>query len=366
MERGLNSDPGPEVQCSTPGLADEDLRGTRGADPEPARVPRPTDRLNRSLALNLLRLARPHQWVKSAFVLIGPMYAVATGDKVLSLGVVIQAAAAVIAFALASSSCYVVNDIRDVEADRHHPRKKKRPIASGAVPIPTAWTFAAVLALGAAAATLLALIEVAPEVGLTIGGPGAWERVCWLALAAGIYVVNTTAYSMALKHEVVLDVISLAAGFVLRVLAGCAATAVVPSSWLLNVTFFVAMFLAFGKRLGERRAMGNGGAESARAVQNVYTDELLRMAVVVTGVVVLVTYAGYVQDQGRRYVRGFNLLWLTMLPATYGLLRCIVLLERGKYDDPTEMAVHDRPIQFAVLLFGAITVGVMGILHPEG
>lgn len=316
--------------------------------------------MNQSLALNLVRLARPHQWVKSAFVMIGPMYAVATGDKPLTLALVVQGFAAVMVFALASSACYVVNDIRDVEADRMHPRKKKRPVASGAVPIRTAWAFSGFLLIAAAVSTALALVDVAPGGGLIVGDG---ERARWLMLAAAVYVVNTSAYSMRFKHEVVLDVICLAVGFVLRVLGGCAATGVVPSPWLLNVTFFVAMFLAFGKRLGERRSMGIG-AESARQVQGVYTDELLRMAVVVTGVVVLVTYAGYVQEQGKKYELGFNLLWLTMLPATYGLLRCIVLLERGQYDDPTEMAVHDRPVQAAVLLFMAITGGVMGMMHP--
>lgn len=287
------------------------------------------------------------------------MYAFASGDLRPTWATGLEIAAAVIAFALASSACYIFNDIRDLEADRAHPRKKNRPLASGAVSVSTAGIFAAFMVAGAALATLLATLGLG-DGELRVASP---DRAMWLALAVGVYIFNTTAYSIALKHEVVLDVISLAAGFVLRVLGGCAATAVTPSSWLLNVTFFVAMFLAFGKRLGERRSIG-GEAATARRVQGVYTDELLRMAVVVTGVVVLVTYAGYVQDQGARYSRGFNLLWLTMLPATYGLLRCIVLLERGEYDDPTELAVHDRPVQAAVLLFSLITIGVMVGLHP--
>ncbi|MBL8759458.1 MAG: hypothetical protein JNK35_13635, partial [Phycisphaerae bacterium] len=151
-------------------------------------------------------------------------------------------------------------------------------------------------------------------------------------------------------------------GFVLRVLAGCAAVLVVPSTWLLNVTFFIAMFLAFGKRLGERRTMGDDAA-AARLVQAKYTDELLRMVVVVTGVATLLTYAGYIQSQEFGFTRGFNLLWLTMLPATYGLLRCIVLLERGDYDDPTELAAKDRAFQVAVVVFVGLTVGLRVILH---
>jgi decaprenyl-phosphate phosphoribosyltransferase len=297
---------------------------------------------------NLIRLARPHQWAKGAFVLIGPAYSVAKGDERLSGPMIAGVALAFLAFGLTSSACYIFNDIRDAEADRAHPRKQHRPIASGAVPVAAAVRFAALLAALAAAAVLATL---------ALGR----EHTVWLAVCIGAYLANTTLYSLRFKHEVVLDVISLAAGFVLRVLGGCAAAGVHPSPMLLNVTFFLAMFLAFGKRLGERRTVKDGAA-AARAVQTAYTDELLRMAVVVTGVATLITYAGYVETQGPKYERGFNLLWLTMLPATYGLLRCIVLLERGAYDDPTELASRDRPMQAAAVLFALITVVVMLVL----
>ena len=152
-------------------------------------------------------------------------------------------------------------------------------------------------------------------------------------------------------------------------MGGCAAAGIEPSVWLLNVTFFLSMFLAFGKRLGERKMLARdagphpGGVSAAvahRRVQAGYTDALLQMAVVVTAVCTLMTYALYVQGQGARYVVGFNLMWLTILPATYGLLRAIVMLERGRFDDPTELAVHDRGFQLAGLVFIAITLGVMG------
>src|ERR1043165_4599100 len=307
------------------------------------------------LVPSLIKLARPHQWLKGAFVIVGPAYGVATG-KPLAVGMGIAVLGAVLAFGFASSSCYVVNDIRDREADRLHPRKRNRPIASGAVPVPVARIFSMCLLACSGAATLLALANH------DRGEWGAMSPVAWLAAFVGGDVGNTTLYSLRFKQAVVLDVISLAAGFVVRVLGGCAAAGVKPSSFLLNCTFFVSMFLAFGKRLGERRTMGDQ-AGAARAVQLAYTDELLRMAVIVTGVVSLVSYAGYVQDQGPKYEFGFNLLWLTMLPATYCLLRCIVLLERGQYDDPTELASRDRPFQGALALFGIITVAVMVGMH---
>lgn len=299
---------------------------------------------------DFVRLARPTQWAKGMFVLVGPIYAIAGGvaasDPDERQRIILAAIGAFFAFGFASSGCYVINDIRDREADRTHPRKRNRPIASGRIGVGTAIGFALVLlALSAAAAVLL--VPATPEIGRPLLGA---------CLAA--YVVNVILYSIVIKHLTVADTISLAAGFVLRVLGGCAAAGVEPSSWLLNVTFFLSMFLAFGKRLGERRTMGDNAA-SARLVQAKYTDDLLRMAVVVTAVATLISYSDYVQAQSGKYTLGFNLLWLTMLPATYAMLRCIVLVERGVHDDPTELATRDRPFQLAVLAFGLITAGVV-------
>jgi len=298
----------------------------------------------------LLRLARPKQWSKSAFVAVGPFYGGATGSADVAAVVL-----AMVGFAAAASGCYVVNDLRDADADRLHPRKRRRPIASGRISPGTARVFTAFLwaLAGVCVASLLPL--AAPAHAAALG------------LLVAAYVANVTAYSLGVKRVPVLDVLSLAMGFVLRVLGGCAAVGITPSTWLLNCTLFLAMFLAFGKRLGERRTMGDNAA-AARSVQGFYTDELLRMAVVVTAVATLLTYAGYVQDQEARFVWalatgggviGFNLLWISILPATYAVLRCIVLLERGLYDDPTELAARDRGFQLAAALFAALTAGLV-------
>lgn len=288
----------------------------------------------------LIKLARPTQWSKQVFVLVGPVYGMIDGRSISWFGVLM----ATIAVSLAASGCYAVNDIRDREADRMHPRKKRRPVASGRVPVGVARWFAVALFAG--------------SIGASIAIPGSAGM--WTLAAVGTYIASTLAYSAGLKRAVILDVIILASGFVLRVLAGCAAGGVEPSTWLLNVTFFVSMFLALGKRLGERRVMTQAGldASAARAVQAGYTVEFLRMAVVVTAVATLATYAGYVLERDADFTHGFNLLWLTMLPATYGLLRSIVLVERGVYDDPTELATKDPPFQVSVALFGAITLGL--------
>lgn len=305
-------------------------------------------------------MARPKQWAKSAFVLIGPLYALAdtspppdTLQRAEPGGVIVPALLAAAAFALVSSACYIVNDVVDVEADRRHPRKKYRPIAAGRVSVRAALWFAAVLAaVGVGAAGAIG-------VGENAGGGGS--AAVWTAGILAVYALNVVLYSVLIKRMVIADVMSLSAGFGLRVLGGCAAAAVSPSTWLLNCTLFFAMFLAFGKRLGERRTVED--ASQVRAVQGKYTDELLRMTTVVTGVALLVTYAGYVQSRHEEFLRplpglaaGFNLLWLTVLPATYGLLRIIVLLEQGTYDDPTEVASKDFPIQVAGAAFVALTV----------
>ncbi|MEO1585515.1 MAG: UbiA family prenyltransferase [Planctomycetota bacterium] len=314
-----------------------------------------------SMLSALIKLARPTQWGKGVFVLIGPIYALAQGTAQFTASYAFAAIGVFIAFGLASSGCYIVNDIADREADANHPRKKHRPIASGKVPVSLARFYAA--GLFAAAAIVLAVIPVDDR------WPWTW------AIVVG-YTLNVLAYSALFKHRVILDVVSLSLGFVLRVLAGCAAVGAMPSTWLLNSTLFLAMFLAFGKRLGERRTMEAAGvsAETARGVQKVYSDELLRMAVVMTAVGALITYAGYIEEQEGTYgpsitqvaegaAWGFNWLWLTILPATYALLRCIVLLERGLYDDPTELAVRDRGVQMASITFGIIAAAVLIAKH---
>lgn len=308
----------------------------------------PTDAPARGGPLAWTRLARPHQWTKSVFVLIGPAFALADGN-IRDHSLIWAAIGAAGAFSLASSATYIVNDVLDAPQDRTHPRKRKRPVASGAISPRAALVGAAVLALLG-----VACLAAVPE-----------PMRLWTGLAVLAYVANVLAYSLWLKHRVIADVVCLSMGFVLRVLGGCAAVGISPTTWLLNVTFFLAMFLAFGKRLGERRARGGEAAAAARKVQAGYTDDMLRLAVVVTGVVALVAYSGYVLAQDAKYTFGFNLLWVTLLPATYGLLRGIVLLERGTYDDPTEMVLRDRGFLAAAAVFGVCVAGLM-LLRQAG
>ena len=298
-----------------------------------------------------IKLARPKQWAKSGFARVGPFYAYPelVGGEVTPADIIVPALLTAAAFSFASSCCYTVNDLIDREADRLHPRKRRRPIASGAVTPGVAKLYAVALFVLSAICVQLLPAEAR---GIT--------RLC-----VGLYIANVFAYGFYFKRKVIGDVMSLSLGFVLRVLGGCAAVAVAPTTWLLNVTLFLSMFLAFGKRLGERRTLANtnpeGGsdAQAHRAVQRRYTDTLLQMMVVVTAVGTLMTYAGYLQSVGEQYTWGFNLMWLSIIPATYGMLRCIVLLETGKHDDPTELAFKDRGFMVAALAFTAVIVGLV-------
>lgn len=306
------------------------------------------------IALNYLKLLRPKQWAKGVFVLIGPLYSLTDPNHHWQT-LLPPALIAMVALCLISSAGYIVNDILDAPRDRQHPRKSRRPIASGVISPRSAWVTAFVVTILGTA--LIFLLD---------GRAREWAGLTVLA-----YALNTNLYSFFLKRIVIADVIGLSLGFVLRVLAGCAAAGVQPSTWLLNCTLFLAMFLSFGKRLGERKAAGVD-AHAVRGVQQAYTDNLLLSAVGVTGVATLMTYASYIQARDVAWVGRaataaqeagggwwVNPLWLSMLPATYGLLRCVVLLERGRYDDPTEIAARDWPTQLAAAVFGAVTVAAV-------
>lgn len=301
----------------------------------------------------LLRLVRPHQWVKSAFVVLGPLYGLRDLDRADWPRVIEHACIAAGVFALASSACYIFNDLKDAESDRHHPRKSKRPIASGAVSPALAVGLMTLLLASAGALSLLLPATTRPGT----------------LLLTGLYVANVLLYSTTLKHIAIADVLSLSLGFVVRVVGGCVAVSIMPSTWLLNCTLFLAMFLAFSKRLGERRTAAAGGydASAARSVQSQYTDDLLRMSVVVTSVAALITYAFYVQSREAQFSftttlipAGINWLWISLLPATFALLRSMVLIERGTFDDPTEMFLKDPPLTLSAIIFVAITLSVIG------
>ena len=260
------------------------------------------------------RLLRPHQWSKNLLLLVPPL-----GAHRLDAGVLRPALLAVGAFALASSSAYVVNDLLDRESDRAHPVKSRRPLAAGAISPVAAL---AVAAAALAAALLLALALPAPFAG-----------------AVAAYAAITVAYSVRLKRVAVLDVLVLASLYTLRILAGTLATGVPTSSWLFTLAIFLFLSLALVKRTSELRRIADPGRGYSTA-----DLEILSMLGVASGLLAVLVLALYLAsgDVARLYAH-HERLWLLCPLALYWVSRLWLLARRGAVDeDPVLFALTDR------------------------
>ncbi|MGE4189138.1 MAG: decaprenyl-phosphate phosphoribosyltransferase [Thermoanaerobaculia bacterium] len=287
------------------------------------------------MSLALLRSLRPAQWVKNLFVLVPLVFAHRADDPT----VVRRAVVALLCFCAASSAIYLVNDLRDRDSDRHHPLKRLRPIASGLLSPAVA---------AAAAAVLLA--------GAFLAARGAGNRFLF-ALAA--YVVLNVLYSLALKRMVILDVMSIAAGFVLRVLAGAVAIDVDVSNWLLLCTTFVALFLGFSKRRHEIAALPPGTL-GTRAVLEQYSLTFLDQLINVVTASTVVAYSLYTVDPATAARLGTpHLVWTVPL-VLFGIFRFLFLLYRS--DDarsPTDAILRDPPFLANLALWGVVVLSLI-------
>lgn len=288
-------------------------------------------RRSRPLPLAVLVACRPKQWTKNLLVLAAPGAAGVLGEG----DVVLATLGALVAFCLAASATYLLNDAADVEADRAHATKRHRPIAAGELAVPTARVLAVVLAVAAGA------------VALSV----RWQL---LAVLAG-YVTLTTAYSLVLKHIVLLDVIALASGFVLRAVAGGVAADVEISNWFFIVTSFGSLFMAVGKRHAEVVTMGDH-AGSHRKVLDGYTPSFLAHLRAVSSGVVLVAYCLWAFE--RADVTGIAVPWyqMSIVPFTTAILRYAQLLDTGEGGAPEELVLGDRML----LVAGAVWAVVFG------
>ena len=288
----------------------------------------------------LLRALRPKQWTKNLLVFAGIVFAQHASDPALLL----RAAAGFVAFSLLASSVYIVNDLKDVEADRLHPKKRHRPIASGALSPVVAWTIVPVLLL------IVAVIA-------------AWLGFGFLLVLAA-YLASNVAYSFGLKHQVILDVFLIASGFVLRAVAGVELLKPVApetqlSAWLLVCTFFGALFLAVSKR---RREQANAGtlASDQRAVLASYTPELLDRMLTITAACTLMSYALYTIWPATVAKFGTEALMVTVPVVAYGVFRYLHLVRVSEMsEDPSLVLLADRPIQLTVIAYVAITVWIL-------
>lgn len=287
----------------------------------------------RSRPVALIVAMRPKQWVKNVLVLAAPAAAGALADD----EVLRRVCVAAVAFCMLASAAYLINDVRDAAEDRLHPRKRRRPIACGDLAGDEALLASAVLLLG----------------GLVLAG---FVSLGLLA-AAGGYVILTLSYSVVWRHVVVLDIVAIAGGFVLRAVGGGAAAPVHLSRAFMLVVTFSAVLIAAGKRYAELTRRTPGSEHAERRVLARYSVGWLRIALVASGIVVLVAYVLWVADHTLTPGSGWRAMSLG--PFALGLARYGLLVRRGAGEAPDELVFRDRPLMMLatawVVLF---TLGV--------
>jgi len=264
-----------------------------------------------------VELARPSHWVKNAFVLAGIVFGHAWDDASLLTAALVTT----LAFCLASSAVYAFNDAIDAEQDRDHPDKRERPVARGAVGKREAFAIAGTLAVAA--------LVAAAWVGTTATG------------IVAVYLVLNVAYTLGLKRMPVIDVFVIAAGFMLRLLAGTSGIGVEPSQWLLACGFLLTLFLGFAKRRAELARLAEDAAQH-RAVLDAYTTGFLDKAILVCVIGMVVTYAAYTVSPDTASLHGTGHLIVTLPWVLLGTFRYLFRLHfRGGGGDPAEEVMRD-------------------------
>jgi len=300
----------------------------------------PGSAAERSTAANLIVSVRPGEWTKNLFVFAGLLF----GQRLTDPLAVKRATLAFLIFCSLAGVVYLVNDVADRDRDRQHPRKRNRPIASGALGVPTA--------LGAAAV-------------LTACGLGAawWLGRDFFAVAAG-YLLLLVLYSGPLKHIVIIDVLTIAIGFVLRVAAGAVAIGVPISQWLLICTILLALFLGLSKRRHEIVLLADGAIGHRRILEE-YSPYLLDQMIGVVTASTLMAYILYATSHETAEKFGTSLLGLTIPFPLYGIFRYLYLVHRKEGGgSPAELLLNDRPLLACVALW-AVGVAVI-IYRPFG
>jgi 4-hydroxybenzoate polyprenyltransferase len=272
--------------------------------------------------LDYLRLLRPKQWIKNLFVFAALIFA----RDVFQLPLLGLTVAAFALFCLSSSGVYVINDILDREHDRNHPVKCNRPIAAGRIPVDIATGLALAL--------------------LAVGVIGSFLVAQSLGLVVLVYILLMVLYSLYLKQQVILDVFTIAAGFILRVVAGAAATGVYLSPWLLLCTVFLSLFIGLGKRRHELYLLNDSAAEHRSALES-YSFAFIDQMVGITTSATIISYSLYT------FLAPTNRNLIYTIPfVLYGLFRYLFIIYRQQSGGaPEEALLHDRPLLAAVLLW---------------
>ena len=271
-----------------------------------------------SIAGGLLKTARPRQWVKNILVLAAPF----TASRILDSAVLLDAGIAFVAFCLAASAVYFVNDSKDINEDRAHPTKRNRPIAAGIVPVPLALGFSVLLFAGAIGVALLA----------------SWE----LVIVIVVYEAVQLGYCFGLKHQTVVDLCIVASGFLMRSIAGGVAAGIPLSQWFLLVTAFGSLFMVAGKRYAEIMLFEKTGAKIRSSLKK-YSSSYLRFVWATSAAAVIMTYGLWAFEIRQDH----NSVWaaISMVPFVVAILRYAVDVDSGNAGEPEEIALRDRVLQ---------------------
>ena len=275
--------------------------------------------------MNILKILRPHQWVKNTFIFI-PLF---FGGSLFDMADWTSSLVAFVAFSFAASAIYSINDIVDVEADKKHPKKCKRPIAAGLVSKRQARLLAIILAIAALALPFLL---------------NNWM----LSVVIAVYLAMNLCYCIRLKHYAIIDVCIVALGFVMRIVAGGVATDIVLSRWIVMMTFLLTLFLSFAKRRDDVLIMNETGMAPRKNTSR-YNLTFINQAITITGGVMLVCYIMYTVSP--EVIERFNSpnLYMTSFFVILGLLRYIQLtVVDERSGEPTRLVLSDRLIQLII------------------
>jgi decaprenyl-phosphate phosphoribosyltransferase len=288
----------------------------------------------------VVRSLRPRQWIKNLLVFMAPAAAGVLGHWSTTLRVV----AAFLIFCVVASGTYLINDVVDAESDRHHPIKRRRPVASG--------DLSPSLALGIGVGLIVAGMVAALAVG-------PWN----LAVVVLVYVGLSLAYSLRLKTEPVVELAVVAAGFVLRAIAGGVVAGVHLSNWFLVFTSFAALFVVTGKRYAEFRHLGEVRG-SHRQVLDDYSESFLKSTLTISATVCVASYCLWAFEKtGLLAHPGHHVVWieLTVIPLVLAVLHIFRLLDAGKGGEPEQLALHDRMLQgYGLLWLAFMGIGLYG------
>lgn len=283
-----------------------------------------------------LRAMRPKQWVKNILVFAAPVAAGALFDP----RVLVNTLWAFLAFSLISASIYLINDVRDVEADRLHPKKRFRPIAAGE--------------LGSTPAIVLAAVTMAASFGI-----GFWVAPM-LGITLAIYWVLQVGYSMFLKHQPIIDLAMVAAGFLLRAVAGGVASGIELSQWFLLVACFGSLYMVAGKRYSEMKELGSEAG--TRASLERYSLSYLRFVWAISCSIVIMSYSLWTFENHQNQLWGVPWTTISIVPFTLALLRYAMDIDAGNAGEPEDVVLNDRVLQALAVLW-LIPLGV-GIFLP--